>query len=206
VKRAVERFILLKVAPTLLFITMRLLWFSYKKRYFYIDKPKNGQLIAVSWHGELFITPQVYRDIYKSKKTSAIISKHRDGDFISKVLLFFKILPVRGSTNKGAISAIIESLRVLNRGDNLLITPDGPRGPRHSVNAGAISLAIKKKIPIMVVNFKASSYWQIDSWDRFVIPKPFSRVDIYHQVLDVNNLESIGIDGLKKMMLKYSID
>ncbi len=58
----------------------------------------------------------------------------------------------------------------------------------------------------MVVNFKASSYWQIDSWDRFVIPKPFSRVDIYHQVLDVNSLESVGIDGLKEMMLKYSID
>ena len=205
-KKRLENFLLLQLAPTLLFLVMRLFWVLYKKRYHFLNRPLREQLIAVSWHGELFISPQMYRKLYPTEKTSAIISKHRDGDFIAKVLRYFNIMPVRGSTNKGAMSALIDSLNVLRRGDNLLITPDGPRGPRHSMSSGAVALAIKKKLPIMIVSFRASSYWQLKSWDRFVIPKPFSRVDIYYQTLRVDNLsKEEAKERLKEQMERYSI-
>ena len=205
-KKRIERFFLLNIAPTLLFWLMRLFWFSYKKRYHFLDKPLREQFIAVSWHGELFISPQVYRKLYKKEATSAIISKHRDGDFIARVLNFFKIMPVRGSTNKGAFSALVESIKVLKRGENLLITPDGPRGPRHSVSSGAVALAIKEKLPIMVVNYRASSYWQLKSWDKFAIPKPFSKIDIYHQTLRVQEPKEKAVERLKELMDRYSIN
>jgi lysophospholipid acyltransferase (LPLAT)-like uncharacterized protein len=205
VKKEIERFFLLRVAPTLLFFIMRLFWFSYKKRYHFLNKPLREQLIAVSWHGELFISPQMYRKLYPKERTSAIISKHRDGEFIARVLNFFKIMPVRGSTNKGAFSALIDSIKVLKRGENLLITPDGPRGPRHFVSAGAVALAIKQKLPIMIVSFRASSYWQLKSWDKFVVPKPFSRVDIYYQTIRVQEPKDRAIEQLRELMLNYSI-
>jgi len=204
VKKRIEQFILLKVAPTLLFIIMRLFWLSYRKRYHLLNQPLKEQLIAVSWHGELFISPQMYRRLYPKEETSAIISKHRDGEFIAKVLNFFNIMPVRGSTTKGAVSALIDSLKVLKRGENLLITPDGPRGPRHTLSSGAVSLAIKRNLPIMVVSFKASSYWQLKSWDRFTIPKPFSKVDIYYQTIIVREPKDKAVKQLKELMLKYS--
>jgi len=205
VKKKIERFFLLKVAPTLLYLLMRIFWLSYRKKYHFLDQPLKEQLIAVSWHGELFISPQMYRRLYSKEKTSAIISKHRDGDFIAKVLDYFNIMPVRGSTNKGAMSALIDSLKVLKKGENLLITPDGPRGPRHSISSGAVALALKKNLPIMVVSFNASSIWQLKSWDKFTIPKPFSRVDIYYQTLRVQEPKELAINKLKEAMTKYSI-
>ncbi len=204
-KRRVERFLLLNIAPAILFLIMRLFWLTYRKRYHFIDEPLGGQIIAVSWHGELFISPQMYRRLYPDDRTSAIISKHRDGDFIAKVLDHFKIMPVRGSTNRGARSALIDSLKALRRGENLLITPDGPRGPRYSVSAGAVALAMKNRLPIMVISYRASSYWQLNSWDRFTIPKPFSRVDIYHQTFRVEESKDRAVERLKGIMERYSI-
>ena len=68
-----------------------------------------------------------------------------------------------------------------------MITPDGPRGPRYSMSDGAVALALRSKLPIMVVNYIPSSYWQLGSWDRFIIPKPFSKLDIYHQIINLEN-------------------
>jgi len=70
----------------------------------------------------------------------------------------------------------------------VLITPDGPRGPRHSMSDGAIGIALKSKLPIFVMNFKTDTFWQFSSWDKFVIPKPFTTVDFY--------IQSISLEGL----------
>ncbi len=86
----------------------------------------------------------MYRRLYPDDRTSAIISKHRDGDFIAKVLDHFKIMPVRGSTNRGARSALIDSLKALRRGENLLIHLMA-KSPRYSVSVGAVALAMKNR-------------------------------------------------------------
>lgn len=188
-RKAISRKIGVFFIPPILFVLMKLLWFSYRKKYHFINTPIEGQCMAVTWHAELFVSPQVYRKLRKTEATSAIISQHYNGDLIAKILSFFNIVPLRGSSKRGAKSVLINAIKALKEGDSVMVTPDGPRGPRYSMSDGAIALALRFNLPLMVVNYTPSTYWQLKSWDRFVIPKPFSSLDIYHQVITVENMD-----------------
>jgi len=168
---------------------MKLLWFTYRKKYHFIDEPIEGQCMAVTWHAELLISPQVYRKLRKSQKTSAIIAQHYDGELIARTLALLNISPLRGSSRRGAKSVLINAIKSLKEGNSIMITPDGPKGPRYSMSDGAVALALRSKLPLMVVNYKASSFWQLKSWDKFVIPKPFASLDIYHQIVKVEGMD-----------------
>ena len=185
---------------------MRLFWFTYKKNHHFIDELIDTQCIAISWHGELFIAPQVYRYFHKTQKTSAIISLHHDGNLIAKILLFFNIVGLRGSSKKGAKAVLLSSIKSIKKGYSVLISPDGPRGPRHSMSDGAVALAKRANLPLWVMNYQAKSYWQLNSWDKFVIPKPFTTLEIYHQVLNVTEMDRDEAKiYLKKQMLTYTM-
>jgi len=185
---------------------MRFLWFTYRKKYHFIDKPIEEQCIAVTWHGELLISPQVYRKLRKREKTSAIISQHFNGELIAKVLGFFNILALRGSSKRGAKAVLINAIKAIKDGQTIMITPDGPRGPRYSMSDGAVALALRSKLPIMVVNYIPSSYWQLGSWDKFLIPKPFARLDIYHQIINLENMDkNEAKEHLKSAMNSYAL-
>lgn len=191
IRKSFFRKISLVFVPILVFLFMKLLWFSYRKKYHFIDEPILEQCIAVTWHGELLISPQVYKQLRKNISTSAIISQHYNGEMIAKILSFFTIKPLRGSSSRGAKSVLINAIKAIRDQESIMITPDGPRGPRHSMSDGAVALALRSKLPIMVVNYRANSYWRLKSWDSFVIPKPFATVEIYHQVLDLSGMTKI---------------
>ncbi|MDQ7046250.1 MAG: lysophospholipid acyltransferase family protein [Sulfurovum sp.] len=177
------------VIPPLLYVLMRILWYTSSKKFHFITPIGEEQHICVTWHNELFMSPQAYRHIHKKHKSSAIISQHFDGQLIASTLSFLSIRPLRGSSKKGAKKVLLEAFRALKNGEEVLITPDGPRGPRHSMGDGAIGMAVKSRLPIFVMNYKASSYWQLKSWDKFVIPKPFSKIDFYIQSLSLEGME-----------------
>jgi lysophospholipid acyltransferase (LPLAT)-like uncharacterized protein len=84
---------------------------------------------------------------------------------------------------------LLEAFRAIKRGDDLLLTPDGPRGPRHTMHDGAVGLAIKSKLPVLMINYIPKRYWQLNSWDRFVIPKPFSPIDFYVQSISLEGMD-----------------
>jgi len=192
--------------PPLLYILMRLLWFTYRKKYHFIDEPIEGQCMAITWHSELLISPQVYRKLRKKQLTSAIIAQHYDGELIARTLKVLNILPLRGSSRRGAKSVLINAIKILKEGYSVMITPDGPKGPRYSMSDGAVALALRAKLPLMVVNYKPHSYWQVPSWDRFMIPKPFTTLEIYHQVLDIQSMNREDAKRyLQEEMKKYSI-
>ncbi len=170
---------------------MRLLWFSYKKRYHFIDEPILEQCIAVTWHGELLVSPQVYRELRSDTATSAIISQHYNGQIIAKILSFLNIKALHGSSSRGAKAVLINAIKAIRDKDSIMITPDGPRGPKHSMSDGAVALALRSKLPIMVVNYTSDSYWRLNSWDSFTIPKPFATLEIYHRVLDLSGMDKI---------------
>ncbi len=176
------------IIPPLVFLLMRLLWFTTFKKFHYITPIGDEQHVCVCWHGELLMSPQAYRKIHKKHPASAIISSHFDGSLIASTLNMFKIRPLRGSTKKGARQVLLQAFKSIKSGEEVLITPDGPRGPRHSMSDGAIGIALKSKLPIFVMNYTAEKYWQLKSWDKFVIPKPFSRVDFY--------IQSISLEGM----------
>ncbi|CAA6817325.1 MAG: Protein of unknown function DUF374 [uncultured Sulfurovum sp.] len=176
------------VIPSLGYLLMRFIWFTSRKKFHYITPIDDSQHVCVCWHGELFMSPQAYRHIHKKHPASAIISTHFDGSLIAGTLAKFSIRSLRGSSRKGAKQVLIQAFKSIKQGEEVLITPDGPKGPRHTMSDGAIGIALKSKLPIFVMNFQAKCYWQLSSWDKFVIPKPFTQVDFY--------IQSISLEGM----------
>ncbi len=175
--------------PPLIFFVMRLLWYTSRKKFHFITPIDESQHVCVTWHAELLMSTQAYRKIHKTQPASAIISSHFDGGLIAATLSFLKIRPLRGSSKKGARQVLLQAFKSIKQGEEVLITPDGPRGPRHSMSDGAVGIARKSKLPIFVMNYRAKHYWQLGSWDRFVIPKPFTQIDFYIQSLSLEGME-----------------
>jgi len=191
-----------EIIPPLVYILMRILWMSARKKFHFITEIDSQQHVCVTWHGELFMSPQAYRHIHKKHPASAIISAHFDGTLIARTLQFLNIRPLRGSTRKGAREVLLKAFKSIKSGEEVLITPDGPKGPRHTMSDGAVGIALKSKLPIFVMNFTAKNYWQLSSWDHFVIPKPFTQIDFYMQSLSLDGMthEEAKVYLHKKML------
>jgi lysophospholipid acyltransferase (LPLAT)-like uncharacterized protein len=127
--------------------------------------------IVAFWHSRLLMMPFLRR----KRRVTMLISRHRDGELISRAIRLFPVDPVRGSTTRGGARALRELARAIKKGSHVVITPDGPRGPRNVAQAGAIMLASRTGRPIFPVTFSASRKKIFNSWDRFLFPSPFSR-------------------------------
>lgn len=130
-------------------------------------------VIACFWHGRLLAMPFAY----KRGRGKVLISRHRDGEFIARVVHYFGLGAVRGSHRKGgSVSSIREMLIELKRGVDIAITPDGPKGPRYCMKEGIIELARISHKPILPIAYSATKKKVFNSWDRFVLPYPFSKI------------------------------
>jgi lysophospholipid acyltransferase (LPLAT)-like uncharacterized protein len=132
---------------------------------------KRRAFVYAMWHAHQLVCALHYRNIY----TVTLISRHRDGEFAYRIIRAFGLGAVRGSSTRGGGSAIWQLLQILAAGGEVVLTPDGPRGPRHSVKEGILFLAQKSGLPIQPVCVGLSDLWELRSWDRFRIPKPFAR-------------------------------
>jgi hypothetical protein len=132
----------------------------------------NGQkVIYTFWHGQMLIVAFTHRH----RGIHILISDHRDGEIISRITRRLGFSSIRGSTTRGGARAVMSILTKLNDRFNLAITPDGPRGPRWKVQQGVIYIAQKTGLPIVPFVNGTEKYWELSTWDRFRIPKPFSR-------------------------------
>ena len=104
-----------------------------------------------------------------------LISASKDGEYIARVASALGFRPARGSSSRRGASGLLELVRLVNKGGAAAITPDGPRGPRYSIHAGVLELARLSGRPIVPFAIGLSRYWELPSWDRFRVPKPFSR-------------------------------
>ncbi len=137
-----------------------------------------GPAIWVLWHNRMLIMPIIRARYYKHRHGSVLTSPSKDGEIIAQVMRRFKIGSVRGSSSRRGALAMLELTRVLKSGGDIAITPDGPRGPRYVLGAGAISLAQKTGAPIVPIHVEYSRCVRLKSWDQFMIPLPFSRVEV----------------------------
>ncbi len=114
---------------------------------------------------------------YVGRKSNiqVLISQHSDGEYIAQVIKRLGFGIIRGSTTRGGIRALKALVDKTKEGSSVAITPDGPRGPRFVIQAGTIYLGKKTQLSIIPVVTGLSNYWELPSWDRFRIPKPFSR-------------------------------
>jgi len=152
-----------------LFLSRTIHWEYIGERYQEGSEP----YILSFWHARILMMGYAY----KGWNGSMLISNHRDGAFISDALDLIGIgaYTSRGSTNKGGARAFLNMIRLARQGHPLGITPDGPKGPVEVVQPGTVQLAKKSGLPLRAVCYATKRHWRAKSWDRFYIPKPFTR-------------------------------
>ena len=143
-----------------------------------VGKQLEGNYIAALWHNRLLLVSFVLKKFFPERPGAGLISASRDGDLIADATKRFGFDVVRGSSSRMGAAALLELSNVLSSGRDVLITPDGPRGPAYELGPGIIFLAQKTGAPVVPVNMEYSSCWRVKSWDRFIIPKPFSKVRV----------------------------
>jgi lysophospholipid acyltransferase (LPLAT)-like uncharacterized protein len=132
--------------------------------------------ILAFWHRHLLLMPYAYR----GKRISVLVSQSQDGELIARTVARLGIDSSRGSSSRGGIAGMRSLLRKAAEGWDIAFTPDGPRGPLREVQPGVILAAASTDLPILPVAIAASRAKLLRSWDRFMIPLPFSTVHIVY--------------------------
>ena len=137
-------------------------------------RARGAPLIFSLWHGQML--PLLWQ--HRNEGVAILISEHRDGEIIARVAESLGFRTIRGSTSRGASRALLGLIRELEAGAEVAITPDGPRGPAGSYAPGALVAAHRAGAAIVTVGVAVDRAWYLKSWDRFLIPKPFSRLTV----------------------------
>lgn len=164
-----ERYIM----PVMLRAVLKFIYYTNKRVWIFSPEIKDEPVIYVFWHGNM--TMQAF---FKAKhihrgEVSMLNSHHKDGALMVNTMRHFDLHTIRGSSRQGAVKALIDALKYVKRGGSMAITPDGPKGPLHSIANGVVVLSQKADMPIVTQHVVASKYWRLKTWDNFTIPKPF---------------------------------
>jgi lysophospholipid acyltransferase (LPLAT)-like uncharacterized protein len=137
------------------------------------DPPRLGAppLIYSFWHRCVFPAAYLWRDL----QIRVMTSRSFDGEYIARIIRKFGFVPVRGSSSRGAIGAFLNMRRELEQGWNVAFTIDGPRGPRYVAKPGPVLLARASGAPVCAFHIAVENAWILQTWDAFMIPKPYSR-------------------------------
>ena len=135
----------------------------------------NEPIMLCVWHGRL-IYPSWY--IRFHTKLHIVSSRHPDSAILGRILKKWGYDLIKGSTNKGGVSVIKEMSKIFDSGGMIAVTNDGPKGPAKIAKSGSIGLAIKKNVNIITVTGSASRFWELNSWDKTLIPKPFGKIQL----------------------------
>lgn len=197
------RRIIIAIVPRLMWLMIWLLALSCRKRYLlegrdfthnelehiksHIDADGgkyDSRFIAIFWHGEFLMLPFAYRYLRHKHPLAVVASRHFHGEIVARLYELFGFEAIRGSSNyggvnRGGIRVLREALTRLDQGYDVALTPDGPKGPYHSISDGVPALSQKAKVPLVVFRPKMQFCIRMRSWDRFQIPIPFSRIDYY---------------------------
>jgi len=203
--KKILRSLAIMIVPFLGSLLIRFLYLTNKKKFHAPSSLGEKNFIMACWHGELLMIPHAYTKYRKPPHVKLLIPEHFDGNLIAKTLNFFKFETIRGSSSRGGTKALIASIKEIKNGYDLGITPDGPKGPRHEVADGIVVMAQKAKVNIVLVEIKASKFWQLKSWDGFVIPKPFGTITYYiSDLIDVSEMSlNEAKSNIREGLLKH---
>ncbi len=135
-----------------------------------------GNIVLAFWHGAMYYPWYANR----GKGFAALVSKSKDGQLLADLLEKWKYNVVRGSSHIGGKAALDEMISLADSNYSIAITPDGPTGPYREMKAGAVVTALKTKIPIVLMAVGYKKKYVLNSWDKFEIPKPFSKVKVIY--------------------------
>ena len=200
----IKRKLLVWLVPPLVYLLIKLLFFTCKKKFYVGNNASLTPCIYALWHGELLMAASAYKYYTKRTTIDTIVSNHFDGELAARLMQLFGGGTIRGSSSKGGASVLRNALKSLQKKRDIALTPDGPRGPRHSVADGAAVLAMMKKVPIITMNCNPTSYWSIKSWDRFCIPKPFCTIEFYFG--DPFYVHELSLEEAKALIQKRLVE
>lgn len=157
------------------------------------------RLLAATWRGTRVLAPDYERALRAGEKfiyvfwhsgllpltmdrvgegIAVLVSQHHDGELVARLLARLGYVTARGSSTRGGDSGVRELLAWAERGRALAVTPDGPRGPAEVAKDGAAFLAARSGLRVVAIGLGAAGAWRLRSWDRFIVPRPFSRVAV----------------------------
>jgi lysophospholipid acyltransferase (LPLAT)-like uncharacterized protein len=144
---------------------------------------KDQPVAIVLWHNRLFLAAEIVRRFRQGRPAYALVSASQDGAWLTAFFSLAGLRTVRGSSSRlgrEAATALVDTLRA---GHDVGITPDGPRGPCYDLKPGSVIVPRRTGAPVLLVGGEFTSAWRLGSWDRFYVPKPFSRVRMRCEVL-----------------------
>lgn len=177
--KRVRQFLQLYVLPPIVYLFLILLRATLRIEHVNREKiqeawGKGENVIACFWHGRLLLMPFAARRV----KAKVLISRHRDGEFIARVIRFFGLGTIRGSYRKGGVSALREILKAAKEGWTIVITPDGPKGPRYKIKEGLVEAAKLTQMPIFPVTYGARKKKRFDPGTSLSCPTLFRRLSL----------------------------
>jgi len=140
-----------------------------------LEKKKSNYVLAF-WHGSMLLAWYAHKHL----DLIALISKSKDGDLLSDLLKYWNYTVVRGSSTEGGEVALGILIDYAKNKKSIVITPDGPKGPRHQLKAGAVIAAKKGKIPLVLMGVGYRNRKYLNSWDKFEVPRLFSEAKIIY--------------------------
>jgi len=167
---------LVAIGLRLLYVTLRVRWSDADGM---LERRAGGErFIFAAWHDGLVLLPLVLRHVPAGFKPRALISWHRDAEIAAQALRGFGVRVMRGSSTRGAIGALRGLLDAHRAGEDVVVVPDGPRGPRHEAKLGVVQLGRATRAPVVPIAFAAAPCRRLGSWDRMQVPVPFARIAI----------------------------
>lgn len=138
----------------------------------------DGPCLFVLWHNRLFAAADISRRFRPERPLHCLVSSSKDGAWLTAFFNSVGLRAVRGSSSRGGREAVSALVAVLRAGHDAGITPDGPRGPLYVCKPGAVVVARRAGVPILLIGMNYESAWRLRSWDKFYLPRPFSRVHL----------------------------
>jgi lysophospholipid acyltransferase (LPLAT)-like uncharacterized protein len=167
------------LASMLYLLWLRTLRIESAKDLAELEALKDQNLILLLWHNRFFTAFEAHRRTRgKHHQLYGMVSASRDGGTLSAFFRKIGIIPVRGSSSRRGSQALREMIGIVKYKGDVGITLDGPRGPIYKAQPGAALLMMKTQAPVVIFEAECSSFWRLKSWDRFILPKPFSKVKI----------------------------
>lgn len=148
-----------------------------------------GHALYALWHE--FLLPLSV--LHAAQGAAVLVSRHRDGEILARVLHRLGYLAVRGSTTRGGVAGLRAMIQASREGRPVGFTPDGPRGPRRCCQPGIIHAAAATELPVVPVGAAATSGWRLRSWDRFLVPAPGATIIVsYGDPIVITEPQELG--------------
>lgn len=149
---------------------------------------KDEPISMVLWHNRLFLAAEIVRRYRGGRPAYALVSASQDGAWLTAFFSLCGVRTVRGSSSRLGREAASALVEMVHAGHDIGLTPDGPRGPCYDLKPGVVIVGRRAKVPLLLIGGDFDSAWRLRSWDRFYVPKPFSRVRMRGELVTADQL------------------